>query len=251
MSSDFTLDKYSELCSSLIKNYEVVRICDFLMAPSDDDIVLLRHDVDKYPDRALRMASLEAEHDIFSTYYFRMVPEIFVPDIIKEIEEMGHEIGYHYEVMDKTDGSLSEAIEIFGQDLIQLREIADVKTACMHGSVMKKWKNLDIWDRCELSDFDLIGEPYLSLDFSKMAYYTDTGRRWDGCAIDDCVEGNIAHPVKVTNGLIKIIDEQVFDKMMILTHPQRWCEKGSEWTKELVGQNIKNVGKRIIKRGRQ
>lgn len=46
------------------------------------------------------MAELEKEFGIKGTYYFRIVPESFDESIIKQIEEMGHEIGYHYEEID-------------------------------------------------------------------------------------------------------------------------------------------------------
>ena len=32
----------------------------------------------------------------------------------------------------------------------------------------------------DYQDFGLIGEPYFDVDFNEVAYYTDTGRRWDG-----------------------------------------------------------------------
>jgi len=36
------------------------------------------------------------------------------------------------------------------------------------------------------------------------------------------------------------------DRIMINTHPQRWTDKPLPWVKELLWQNFKNVGKRII-----
>ena len=60
-------------------------------------IVILRHDVDRRPLNALTTAKLENELGIRGTYYFRIVPESFDETIIKQIAELGHEIGYHYE----------------------------------------------------------------------------------------------------------------------------------------------------------
>ncbi|MBA7531110.1 hypothetical protein ES705_23321 [subsurface metagenome] len=34
---------------------------------------------------------------IKGTYYFRIVTQSFNPEIIEQIAELGHEIGYHYE----------------------------------------------------------------------------------------------------------------------------------------------------------
>jgi hypothetical protein len=36
------------------------------------------------------------------------------------------------------------------------------------------------------------------------------------------------------------------DKIMFNVHPQRWHDSPWPWVRELVGQNVKNVGKRFI-----
>jgi len=53
--------------------------------------------VDRKPGNALKMARLEDEMGIRATYFFRIVKESYDEDIIRQIAEMGHEIGYHYE----------------------------------------------------------------------------------------------------------------------------------------------------------
>ena len=40
------------------------------------------------------MARKEAEMGITATYYFRTHDDVFKPDIIREIADLGHEIGY-------------------------------------------------------------------------------------------------------------------------------------------------------------
>ncbi len=251
MESDFTLAKYEKLCQALIRNYDVQRFVDFLqIEKKNGHLAILRHDVDKYPERSLKVAQLEKELGIRSSYYFRMMDDVFVPEIIQEIEKMGHEIGFHYEVVDKASGDIGRAIEIFEDELSEIRKVADVQTICMHGSPLKPWKNLDLWTHYDFRDFGIRGEPYISVDFESVAYYTDTSRCWDGeaSAIDDCVEDNIATRIKTTDELIDIIESQSFDKLMILTHPQRWTEGKGEWARELVSQKVKNIGKRMLKR---
>jgi hypothetical protein len=46
----------------------------------------------------------------------------------------------------------------------------------------------------------IIGEPYFDVDFSKMLYLTDTGRRWDGgiVSVRDKAQGSILR--KATDG---------------------------------------------------
>lgn len=250
MASDFTLEKYGELVAALLRSYRPVRVIDYFESKPGGRVAILRHDVDKHPERSLAMARLEAEAGVASTYYFRVTEDVLVPDIIRDIEGMGHEIGLHYETMDKTNGDLQMAIMYFDDDLATLRKHADVRTACMHGSPMAKWKNIDIWQDRDFRNHGIVAEPYLSIDWSRVAYYTDTGRRWDGgnVAVDDEVPDNIARPVKTTDKLMEVVESGEFSEMMILTHPQRWTEGGGRWASELVGQNVKNVGKRFLKR---
>lgn len=65
----------------------------------------------------------------------------------------------------------------------------------MHGSPLSKWDNRLLWKKYNYRDFGIIGEPYFDIDFNKVAYLTDTGRRWDVSAdnVRDTVrEANIA-----------------------------------------------------------
>jgi hypothetical protein len=41
-------------------------------------------------------------------------------------------------------------------------------------------------------------------------------------------------------------NNQLPDKIMITTHPQRWTDKPLPWVKELVWQNTKNVAKYFL-----
>jgi hypothetical protein len=94
---DFTLKAYKKLLQELLINgYSFQTLQDFIQHP-EAKTVILRHDVDRLPENSLKMAKLEHELGIGSTYYFRAVPESWDEAIIKKIAEMGHEIGYHYE----------------------------------------------------------------------------------------------------------------------------------------------------------
>jgi len=61
------------------------------------------------------MAKIENSFGIRSTYYFWKNEEVFKPAMINEIVNMGHEIGYHYEVLDKTKGDYEEAAALLNK----------------------------------------------------------------------------------------------------------------------------------------
>jgi hypothetical protein len=109
---------------------------DYLKRKEECDLkIILRHDVDRRMDRAVRMAELENELGIRSTYYLRSIPKVFRPDAIRRLHELGHEVGYHYEVMSRADGDAEEAIALFEEDMRRFGEIVPVDTVSMHGSV--------------------------------------------------------------------------------------------------------------------
>jgi len=94
---DFTLTTYKNLLQDLFTNgYSIQTLQDFIQQP-EDKIVILRHDVDRKPENAFVIAKIEKEAGIKASYYFRIVKENYDENIIKQIAEMGHEIGYHYE----------------------------------------------------------------------------------------------------------------------------------------------------------
>ena len=73
-----------------------------------------------------------------------------------------------------------KAYEEFCRYLEKLRETVPIKTICMHGSPFSKYDNRSLWEKYDYKELGIIGEPYFDIDFSKVLYLTDTGRKWDG-----------------------------------------------------------------------
>jgi hypothetical protein len=104
---DFTLKKYKDLCLALLDSgYTPLTVYSYLggQKKKNNKLVVLRHDIDRRPGNALQMAELEHELGIQSTYYFRF-PCTFKPEIIRKIQALGHEVGYHYEVLSKANSA--------------------------------------------------------------------------------------------------------------------------------------------------
>lgn len=222
---------------------------------STEPFVILRHDVDLKAGNALATAKIENEMGINASYYFRVVPQSNRPEIIEAIAHLGHEIGYHYEDMTISEGDVEKALVHFEKQLAYFRRYYPVKTICMHGSPRSKWDGRDLWKKYDYRDFGIIGEPYFDVDFSKLFYLTDTGRRWDGfkVSVRDKIPGFQEEWIKrgwfyhTTDDVLKAIEENALPTcLMITTHPQRWTDHKMEWLKELVIQNTKNLVKRIL-----
>ncbi|KAB2906983.1 MAG: hypothetical protein F9K26_12860 [Ignavibacteriaceae bacterium] len=233
------------------KDYEFQTFADYL-SESEKKVIIFRHDVDLRPLNALDTAKLEADLGVSGVYNFRIIPETFKPDIIKEIADLGHEIGYHYEDMDlvkadNLDRHIDLAYESFQRNLEKLRKIVPITTICMHGSPRAKYDNKMIWTKYDYRELGIKGEPYLDIDFNEFHYLTDTGRRWNGdkVSVRDKVNSKFNFNLKTTQDVINAIP-QFPDKIMITIHPQRWENKLLPWTRELVSQNLKNVVKWLL-----
>jgi len=244
LNRDFTVRKYSELLQAF-KNagYEFQTVKDFLQCPLDR-VIIMRHDVDRIPRNALRMALVEHKYNIYSTYYFRTRSKIFNIDIINQIYYLGHEIGYHYEDFDIEKGNIDKAYISFKKNLNRLRSIVPIQTVCMHGSPMSKWDNTTIWEKYNYRELGVIGEPYFDIDYSNVFYLTDTGRKWNNINsnIRDRVNSSLKYNINRTDDIILVIKENILpNKIMINIHPHRWFNNIIFWYYELIYQGIKNM----------
>jgi hypothetical protein len=251
---DFTVDKYRSLCKAIVDNgYESLKIVDGVeKAVIPEYAILLRHDVDRKPQNALELAKVEHEYGLGSTYYFRMVPASFNPKIIKEISELGHEIGFHYECLSKTKGDYQEAIMLFAKELEIFRNLADIKTIAMHGSPFSPYNNLDLWKTYQFSEYGIVGEAYLSIDYRKFAYFTDTGRTWERNKhnLRDFVNQDefVKKPIVSTDDLIDLIENRDIKKLCIQSHPERWAGGVWEWGLSYGTDQFVNLIKSFIRR---
>jgi hypothetical protein len=144
---DFTLEVYKTYLQAIRTSYaNILRFDEFFRAESmPERFCLIRHDVDRKPQRALQMAQVENESGIQATYYFRAKPHVFAPEIIKNIETLGHEIGYHYESLSDAKGNLSLALKQFEKNLAEFQKITAIQTISMHGRPFSPYDDRDIW----------------------------------------------------------------------------------------------------------
>ncbi len=248
---DFTLKIYRKLLETLqLQGYSFFTFDEYCQGKAAGKFVILRHDIDKKPNNALRFAKLEAEMGIRSTYFFLTIKEIFKPLVIKQIADLNHEIGYHYRDFVDAGGKSEFAIQSFQTNLSKLRAIVPIKTIAMDGCPWSKYDNKDLWKTYNYIDSDITGEPYFDIDFDKVFYLTDTGRMWDGeqYSVRDKVESSkFNFRYKTTQDVIEGIKTNTMPSQLMMTsHPQRWTDNKIEWLQELILQRLKNLVKRIL-----
>jgi len=228
---DFTLGAYERYLTAIKENFGASVLFRNLLANGlPNRFCALRHDVDRRTYRALDMARLEHGMGLVASYYFR-VPYTFDVEVIRAIEAMGHEVGYHYENLSELNGDVELALQDFGEKLGQLRQVAQVSTCCMHGRPLKPYDNRDLWreptrHRLLKERFGILGELYLDIDYTDIAYITDTGRNWtsDRSNRRDHVDSTIQASFDSGEDLLKYLRERPHRRLIFQVHPERWTD---------------------------
>lgn len=283
MERDFTLNKYKKLCTAIKNsNYQTISVSDYLKnfdTFKEVPFIIIRHDIDNKVDLpiALEMAEYENSLGIKSSFYFRIVKDVYQKDYIKKIFDFNHEVGYHYEVLEEANGDIKKAIQLFSLHLKDFRSIIPIETVCQHGGqlgedtastffglvrtafkiIFRKikteiHKSTEIWNHVTFKEFGLLGEAYLSLDFDRILYLSDTSIRWDGYKnrvldnIDTDYYKNQNVIAKSTVDLIDIIKDGKYPQLNLLVHPANWIDSLLPWMKWHILQVFRNYGKRIL-----
>lgn len=128
-------------------------------------VILLRFDVERDLKHHADIAKLLYQLNVVGTFYFHTRKECYNAEILKKIEGFGHEIGYHYECLDRCQGDFSKARDLFLNEVALFRRDGfKLSTVCAHGEpgirknlyisngdLLKRFPNL-------LSDAGLVGE---------------------------------------------------------------------------------------------
>lgn len=143
-----TFAKYRWFLASLAEqSVQSLPIKSLLTRPPQTGDLYLKHDVETRPKLAARMARIETELGHIATYYFQgdLLETANGKTIAREIAELGHEVAYHFDVLDANDGNWNAAQAEFDRYCAKFAEIdCRVQTICPHGNPTKArdgWKS--------------------------------------------------------------------------------------------------------------
>ncbi len=251
--TDFTMTNYEELCRVILSSeYEPITVKSYIGKMAHDNnhnYIILRHDVDRNIFNALTMAAVEQRLGIQTTYYFRY-PSTFQREFIEKIQSLDHEIGYHYEVLSKTQGDVHEAMKLFEQELNGFREYFDIRTICMHGSPLSCYDNRDLWDIISFTDFGIMGDASLSINDAR--YYSDSGRSWNGIhnMRDFLPCGLNGVGIDTFDKIVNLIVDSPRGNLYLSVHPERWAVNPLDWIFGYSRDIVFNIGKQVLMRVR-
>jgi len=251
MERDFTHEGYRMLLAALAEaGYRFLTFSRIADRREGAPHVVLRHDVDRMPARAVAMAMLESSCGVSATYFFRIRSGAFDEQAVRQVSALGHEVGYHYEELADTRGDFDRAWELFRRNLELLRAVTPVHSIAMHGRPFSRWDARDLWRRYDYRTVGVKCEAYRDLDWTHWRYFTDTGRGWNGLAnLRDfpIVEGALPLlRMSGTGALAGFLRSRTPD-VVISNHPERWTAGMLGWIQVLATDCAVSMAKRILR----
>jgi hypothetical protein len=131
---------------ALEQDYALLSLESWLENPtsvSGRPLLLLRHDVDQHPRSALRMAAIESDIGVLSTWYFRW--RTADSETIATIRDAGHAVGLHYETLTRellrrglgasdAPGLVPQTRELLRKEIAAFADRhGPARSACPHG----------------------------------------------------------------------------------------------------------------------
>lgn len=104
----FSYNNYRKICEYIRQEGNLLDYEDILKQ-KPERFVILRHDVEFSPKRALDLAAVEHEQEVTSTFFFQVTNNSYNVlsgrnlDICRQIRDLGHKIGLHFHLNGMTN----------------------------------------------------------------------------------------------------------------------------------------------------
>lgn len=203
--SQFTQQAYASLLITAKKRWNFV---SYNERCTEQPSVLWRHDVDFSPQRALALASIEANEGVIATYFVLLHGEFYNPleasvtDIFKQIACMGHRIGLHFDpaYYGATLTAQHGLIEKLALEKQILEQLLETRIEAF------SWHNPTVTNALDIADSQLAGmiNTYCREIRDKFTYISDSNGLWRHRSLQDVIASpDITH-------------------LQVLTHPEWW-----------------------------
>lgn len=101
------------------------------------------------------------------------------------------------------------------------------------------------------SECGIIGEAYLDIDYTNIAYITDTGRNWSSGKsnkrdkVDSLIDTDYKNFEELLNSLKQNNNSPPLTRVLQI-HPERWAGNRLDWSVQLLKDCAINTIKKII-----
>ncbi len=218
----FTYRAYRELLSLLRgEGYAIQSYHDYKNAPR---CAILRHDIDTSLDQAVKLAELEAEEGVYSTWFVLLRTDFYNAasktglDALHRILSLGHEIGLHFD-----EASYAPALKP-DQIIQNIIKECGLLSALLETRVSSVSMHRPSHETLE-ADYEIPGivNSYGKAFFHDFKYLSDSRRRWREPVLD-------------------IIRSRKYDQLHILTHAF-WYHDEEEDIAQTVGTFIRSANR--------
>lgn len=256
----FVYKKWAEFCSTLKeKGFISIPACE--VKSDSGNYIVFKHDVETDVSHALRIAQIEKQYGHRGSYYVQayLLENSNNVELLKKIQQMGHEVSYHYDVLDACKGDFEKATEEFEKNkrLFEYNGF-NIITVCQHGNPIVErvgyHSNRDFFRNemvselyPEISDIMVNFKEKIPTDY---LYFSDAGRMFK--FIYDPINNDIVDtddkniPYKNLDYLSEALDKTKGN--IISIHPHRWTESVVVYTtKTFIFKVLKFVAKILIK----
>ena len=213
----FTYECYASLLETLADH-------GYTAASFDEGItdgeVLLRHDVDLSPRKALMIGQIEANHGFSSTYFFLVTTPLYnvmdqaVRNVLAALVDLGHNVGLHFDSHQYWQTIPNE--QSLQSHISEDRTIIDIAapsaTDAFSFHCPPEW--------ALNATFKGVRHTYEPAYFSEIAYAADSGQRWRTSAV---------------------LDGSLPDRLQLLTHPGLWGPTDAPYVQRVTSEIAAHV----------
>lgn len=254
----FIYKKWDEFCRSL-KEKGLISIPAKEVTEEKTTFLVLKHDIENTVSKAYRLAEIEHQYGHRGSYYVHayLLEDKNNVELLKKMQEMGHEISYHYDVMDSNHGDLNGAIMEFETNRQQFEKLGfPIITVCQHGNPVVErvgyTSNRDFFRSIKVQKLypsiaDIMVD-YKEKYHTDYVYFSDAGRKFK--LIFDPINNDIVNsdekniPFEDLESLMESLPLRV----IISTHPHRWTHSAFSYiVKEKIFKIIKAIAKFAMK----
>lgn len=201
--NDFTEHKYTNLLNLAKENYSFLGYGDDL---SVERIVLWRHDVDFSMHRACRIAELERDFEVASTFFLQLssvgynIFETAVLRRILHIKKLGHHFGLHFDPSVYNGKSKDVILEKMQWEKTVLEGLveAEIYAVSFHNPEFDNWISMDSHVLCGMVN------TYSYFFKQNFGYCSDSNGYWR------------------FESLESVLLDKRYSRLQVLTHPEWW-----------------------------
>ena len=231
----FTYKNWDAFLSRLSKDGLLsITAAQVLSGSSVGKYLVLKHDVENRVKHAYEMAKIEAKYGHRASYYVQayLLDNPGNVELLKRIADLGHEVSYHYDVMDYAKGDMELAISEFQKNKERFESCGfEILTVCQHGNPIVE--RVGYTSNRDFFRSERVREIYpniadVMVNFKTMAntdysFFSDAGRRFK--LIFDPINNDIVSSEDkdiAFDDLDAMYDRAVSGNAIISSHPHRW-----------------------------